>query len=87
MAKRNISIAYDFRDDEPSGGQETHIRQAFAELGWTVTGYGGGSSNVHRCFLDIESDDRDLDRPTLVATLTRLGIPVGDTTDIHGDVR
>jgi hypothetical protein len=86
MAKRRVSISYDFRPDEPSDGQETQIRQAFAELGWAVTYYGGGSSNVHRCYLDIESDDRDLDRPTLVATLKRLGIPVGDDTSIYGDL-
>jgi hypothetical protein len=84
--KRRISISYDFRPDEPGEGQGAQIQQAFAELGWAVTYYGGGSSNVHRCYIDIESDDRDLDRPTLIATLVRLGIPVGGDTSIHGDL-
>jgi hypothetical protein len=52
---------------------EAQIRQAFAELGWTVTQYGGGSSNVHHCPVDIQSDDRELARPTLIATLERAG--------------
>jgi hypothetical protein len=90
MAKRCISISYDFRPDEPSGGQEMQIRQAFADLGWTVTYYGSGSSNVHRCFLDVESDDCQLDHPTLIATLMRLGIPLTEDpstyTTISGDM-
>jgi hypothetical protein len=86
MAKRRISISYDFRDDEPSKDYESQIRQAFADLGWTVTYYGGGSSNVHQCYLDLESDAPQLDRPTLLATLRRLGIPLGDNTFIHSDV-
>src|SRR5262245_2121065 len=90
MAGRTISITYDFRPDEPSGGQEASIRQAFEELGWRVTYYGGGSSNVDRCYLDIESDTRDLDHPTLIATLKRLGIPLSADPltgiSIYGDV-
>jgi hypothetical protein len=86
MSKRHISISYDFREGEYSVWQEAEIRQAFAELGWTLTQYGGGSSNVDRCSISIESEDRDLDRPTLIATLERLGIPVGDNTGIYGDL-
>jgi hypothetical protein len=83
--KRYIIISYDFRPDEPSGAYEAQIRQAFGELGWIVTQYGGGSSNVHRCYIDIESEDHHLDRPTLVKTLERLGIPMGDIA-IDGDL-
>jgi hypothetical protein len=90
MANRRISIDYDFRPDEPSGSHASQIRQAFGELGWTVTQYGGGSSNVHRCYLDIESADHQLDHPTLIATLKRLGIPLTQDpsvyTSISGDV-
>ena len=86
--KRHIVISYDCRADEPSATApyEAQIRQAFAELGWTVIQYGGGSSNVHRCHIDIQSNGPELDRPTLIATLERLGIPVGDDTSISGDV-
>ena len=84
--KRQIAISYDCRSDEPSAVYSAQIRQAFAELGWTVTQCGGGSSNVHRCHIDIESDASELDRPALVATLKRLGIPVGDDLSISGDV-
>ena len=85
--KRHIAISYECRPDEPSATApyEAQIRQAFAELGWTVTQYGGGSSNVHRCHIDIEADDRELDRPTLVAMLKRLGIPIDDI-GIHGQL-
>jgi hypothetical protein len=90
MANRHISIDYDFRPDEPNEAYTRQIRQAFAEFGWTVTQYGGGSSNVHRCFLAIESEDRPLDHPTLIATLKRLGIPLTENpftgTLIAGDV-
>jgi hypothetical protein len=90
MATRHISIDYDFPPDEPSEVQASKIRQAFGELGWTMTQYGGGSSNVHRCCLDIESADRLLDHPTLLATLKRLGIPLTEDastyTTISGDV-
>src|SRR5262249_7259053 len=90
MANRRISIDYDFRPDEPSPDHASQIREAFAQLGWTVTYYGGGTSNVHRGFLDIESSDRQLDHPTLIATLKRLGIPLTGNafthTGISGDV-
>jgi hypothetical protein len=90
MASRTIGIGYDFRPDEPSGGQEADIRRAFGELGWRVNYYGGGMSNVHRCFLDLESDTNELDHPMLIATLRRLGIPLSDDPftgiSIHGDV-
>jgi hypothetical protein len=84
--KRLIVISYDCRPDEPSAAYRAEIKQAFAELGWTVTQCGGGMSNVHRCFIDIEADDRELDMATLIATLERLGIPVGKDTGIEGDV-
>ena len=52
--------------------------------------HGGGMSNVDRCFLDVESDTHELDHPTLIATLRRLGIPLSDDpytgTHIQGDV-
>jgi len=85
--KRHIVISYDCRPDEPSATApyEAQIRQAFAELGWAVTQYGGGLSNVHRCYIDIQSDNRELDRPTLVTALQRLDI-AGDDVSIHGDV-
>lgn len=90
MPERHISISYNFRPDEPSGGQESEIRRAFAALGWKVTQYGGGSSNVNRCYLDIESADQPIDHPTLITTLKALGIPLAEDpsnhTDIHGDV-
>lgn len=85
MALRHITFSYEFRDNEPSGGQEEEIRQAFAELGWKMTYYGGGSSNVHKCSVDLEAEDRTLDQKTMHATLTRLGIPTGDDSFIHGD--
>jgi hypothetical protein len=90
MAERSISVSYNFRPDEPSGGQEADIRRAFAALGWRVTYYGGGMSNVDRCFLDIQSDTAELDHPTLIATLQEVGIPLSDEpytgTSILGDV-
>jgi hypothetical protein len=90
MAKRTISITYDFRPGEPIGGQEADIRRAFEELGWRVTYYGGGSSNVDRCYLDIESGGPELDHPTLIATLRRLGIPLSEDPltgiSIYGEV-
>ncbi len=90
MSKRSISINYDFRPDEPVGGQESEIRQAFAQLGWSVVQYGGGSSNVHRCGLVIESETSELDHPTLINTLAKLGIPLSSDqftgTSIYGDV-
>jgi hypothetical protein len=66
------------------------VRRAFAELGWTVKHYGIGSSSMDRDGLDIESDDRALDHPTLIATLKGLGLPLSEAqfnyTDIIGDV-
>ena len=87
MAKHSISITYPFSNPTPSAD---HVQRAFAELGWTVTHYGIGSSSMDRDGLDIESDGRTLDHPTLIATLNSLGIPLreqqfNDTT-IIGDV-
>src|SRR5438067_3047648 len=86
MAKRSIYITYP-PSDTPSGDR---VRRAFAELGWTVKHYGIGSSSLERDALDIESEDRPLDHPTLIATLKGLGIPLAEDqfnhTDIVGDV-
>jgi hypothetical protein len=86
MASRSIYITYP-PSDTPSGDQ---VRRAFAELGWAVKHYGIGSSSLERDALDIESEDRPLDHPTLIATLKGLGIPLAEDqfnhTDIIGDV-
>jgi hypothetical protein len=87
MAKHSISITYPLANPTPSGDQ---VRRAFAELGWTVTHYGIGSSSMDRDGLDIESDDRPLDHATLIAALKSLGIPLSEQqfndTGIIGDV-
>ena len=87
MAKHSISISYPLSNATPSGDQ---VRRTFAELGWTVAHYGIGSSSMERDGLDIESDGRPLDHPTLVATLKGLGIPLSEDqfndTSIIGDV-
>jgi hypothetical protein len=86
MAKRHISIDFDFPPDEPSEAHAARIRQVFGGLGWTVTQYGGGSSNVHRGSLDIESEDGRLDHPTLVAILKKLDIPLTEDTFTHTNI-
>jgi hypothetical protein len=87
MAKRSIYITYPLAPTAPGGDQ---VRRAFAELGWTVKHYGIGSSSMDRDGLDIESEDRPLDHPTLIATLKGLGIPLAEdrfnNTSILGDV-
>jgi hypothetical protein len=84
--KRVIRITYDCRPDEPSAAHKAEIQRVFAELGWTMTQYGGGSSNVDSCYIEIQSEDRELDRTTLIAVLKRLGVPTEDDTGILGDV-
>ena len=87
MAKYSISVTYPLPHTTPSGDR---VRRAFAELGWTVTHYGIGSSSMDRDGLDIESEGRQLDHPTLIATLNSLGIPLSEQqyndTTIIGDV-
>jgi hypothetical protein len=87
MAKRLIYITYPPANTAANGDQ---VRQAFAELGWTVKHFGIGSSSMDRDGLDIESEDRPLDHPTLIATLKGLGIPLAEDqsnyTSIIGDV-
>lgn len=81
--KRHISISFYFGHSDPS---HSEVEQAFAELGWTVVHYGGGSSNIDRCYLTLESEDGHMDHPTLKATLTRLGIPLTEDTSVFGDL-
>jgi hypothetical protein len=86
MAKRLIYITY-----PPSAAADgDEVRRAIAKLGWTVMHYGIGSSSMERDALDIESEDRPLDHPTLIATLKDLGIPLAEDqfnyTSIIGDV-
>jgi hypothetical protein len=86
MAKHSISISY-----PPYAHPDTEqVRRTFAELGWTVTYYGIGSSNLERDAIDVESDERPLDHPTLLATLRGLDIPLVEDpfnyTSISGDV-
>jgi hypothetical protein len=87
MAKRSISVTYPLSASGVSGDQ---ARRAFAELGWTVKHCGIGSSSMDRDGLAIESNDRPLDHPTLIATLKGLGVPLSEQqfnhTDIIGDV-
>jgi hypothetical protein len=86
MAKRLIYITYP--PSAAASGDE--VRRAIAEVGWKVTHYGIGSSSMDRDALDIESEDRPLDHPTLIATLKDLGIPLAEDefnyTSIIGDV-
>jgi hypothetical protein len=85
--KCRINVSYAFRSDEPSGVYEAKIRKAFAELGGVVTDYGGGSWNVHWWYIDIESDDRALDRPEASRDSGSAGHPRGgDDIGIHGDL-
>jgi hypothetical protein len=85
MSKRSIHVSHLLQPGAPTERITEELRRKFADLGWTVTFYGGVSPDWDE--LHIESKDHELDYPTLIATMASSGVPLYERdTYISGDL-
>jgi hypothetical protein len=85
MPKRSIHVSHLLQPGAPTESISEELRRKFADLGWTVTFYGGVSPDWDA--LHIESEDHELDHPTLIATLASSCVPLYERhASIYGDL-
>jgi uncharacterized protein (TIGR02996 family) len=87
MKKRQIEIIGSLPFPEPANWDE-RLRQTFAALGWTVTGYGPTQSSTHpeEDYLCLESEGGTIEFATLKKVLQELSFGADDNWSYHGDI-